>query len=68
MLSEDIAKLMSMIPHEEVQAKTEGTDQIEGKAIYSKHHKHWPSTLALQGLPTRSASNKTLIRPSKMHI
>ena len=46
MLSDDIAKLMSMIPHEEVQAKTEGTDQIEGKAIYSKHHKHWPSTLA----------------------
>ena len=44
MLSEDIAKLMSMIPHEEVQAKTEGTDQIEGKDIYSKHHKHWPST------------------------
>ena len=40
MLSDDIAKLMSMIPHEEVQAKTEGTDQIEGKAIYSKHHKH----------------------------
>ena len=40
MLSEDIAKLMSMIPHEEVQAKTEGKDQIEGKAIYSKHHKH----------------------------
>ena len=41
MLSEDIAKLMSMIPHEEVQAKTEGTDQIEGKAIYSEHHKIW---------------------------
>jgi len=33
MLSEDIAKLMSMIPHEEVQAKTEGTDQIEGGAF-----------------------------------
>jgi hypothetical protein len=39
MLSEDIAKLMSLIPHEEVQAKTEGKDHIEGKAIYSKHHK-----------------------------
>lgn len=33
MLSEDIAKLMSLIPHEEVQAKTEGTDQIEGGAF-----------------------------------
>ena len=35
MLSEDIAKLMSMIPHEEVQAKTEGKDHIKGKVIHS---------------------------------
>ena len=35
MLSEDIAKLMSMIPLEEVQAKTEGKDHIKGKVIHS---------------------------------
>ena len=30
MLSEDIAKLMALIPQEEVQARTEGKDRIDG--------------------------------------
>ena len=33
MLAEDIAKLMTLIPNEEMKARQEGTDRIEGGAF-----------------------------------
>lgn len=42
MLAEDISKLMLMIPQEEVRAREEGTDRIEGGAFDGVMDKHTP--------------------------
>ena len=42
MLAEDISKLMLMIPQEEVRAREEGTDRIEGGAFDGVMDKQTP--------------------------
>jgi hypothetical protein len=42
MLADDISKLMLMIPQEEVRAREEGTDRIEGGAFDGVMDKHTP--------------------------
>lgn len=42
MLAEDIAKLMTLIPNEELKAREEGTDRIEGGAFESVLTKETP--------------------------
>ena len=42
MLAEDISKLMLMIPQEEVMARTEGKDRIEGGAFDGVMDKQTP--------------------------
>ena len=42
MLAEDIAKLMTLIPNEEMKARQEGTDRIEGGAFEAVLTKETP--------------------------
>ena len=42
MLAEDIAKLMTLIPNEEMKAREDGTDRIEGGAFESVLTKESP--------------------------
>ena len=42
MLAEDIAKLMTLIPNEEMKARQDGTDRIEGGAFEAVLTKETP--------------------------
>ena len=57
MLAEDISKLMLMIPQEELTARKEGTDRIEGGAFDGVMDKHTPFMYKVSSIYQHSAKS-----------